>query len=240
MKASFFDIDGTLVKGLMIHEFPKKLAEKELIESRFSEEIDKWVNLYLEGKATYRKIALIIPDLYSKALENVKVEDIERQAEVFVDQYMEKSIHPYTIELVKLMKKYGMTVGISGSPIEVVGYLGRIFNFNITYGTELEVENGFYTGKIKCNLIIKETKEYILKKIIKENKIDLKDSFGFGDTEQDLPFLSKVGNPVALNPNSKLLSVAKENGWMVFNSGDNVVNLIRKSHHQMTMPSTKY
>jgi len=226
--ASFFDIDGTLVKGLMIHEFPRWLAEKGYIEKEVFEKIDSWVNLYLEKKTTYRKIALEIPVLYSRSLKNLKVEDIAEKAKKFVSFYIKDNILPYTMELVKLMKTYGLTIGISGSPIEVVGYLGKIFNFDITNGTELEIIHGIYTDKVKQNVIIKETKERILEKIVTRNKIDLSKAFGFGDTEQDLSFLSKVGNPIVLNPNQELLSIAQKNGWMIFNSGDDIINEINK------------
>jgi phosphoserine phosphatase len=50
----------------------------------------------------------------------------------------------------------------------------------------------------------------LLKKIIKQNNVDLKKSFGFGDTAQDMAFISKVGYPVAVNPNEELLRIANE------------------------------
>jgi len=127
-----------------------------------------------------------------------------------------------------LMKTYGMTIGISGSPIEVVNLVGKKFDFDITYGSELEVKDGIYTGRIKHNMIIKETKEKALAKLVEEKKIELNKSFGFGDTEQDLSFLSQVRVPVALNPNSMLLKVAIRNNWLVFTSKDDVAKSIKK------------
>jgi len=228
MRASFFDIDGTLVKGLMIYEFAKHLADKTLIKKSFFKEMNSYVMLYLKNKITYREIAIIVPKLYAKGLKGVNVNIVKKEAKKFVDKYIKKFIQPYTQDLVRLMKSHGLTIGISGSPIEVVSCVGELFNFDLTYGTELEVLNGKYTGKIKQNLIIKETKEDVLKKIIKENKIGLTKSFGFGDTEQDLSFLSKVGHPVALNPNSTLLKIFKKNKWPFFTSKDDVVKSIKK------------
>jgi HAD superfamily hydrolase (TIGR01490 family) len=228
MKASFFDIDGTLVKGLMIHQFSEHLVKVGISDEKLFREIDRRVKLYMKGKTTYRKIALVIPDLYSKGLKNVKVKVVLKEAKKFVDYYLKKFIQPYTANLVKLMKVHGMIIGISGSPIEVVSLVGRVFDFDITYGSELEVKDCLYTGKIKYNMIIKETKENVLKKMVKENKIDLKKSFGFGDTEQDLSFLSKVGIPITLNPNLKLLKIAKQNNWPIFTSRDDVVGNVKK------------
>ncbi len=225
---SFFDLDGTLSKGLLITEFSKHLVSTNLFPKENYSEIEKWNKLYLEKKVTYRKIAIEKPKIYAFSLKNRAVDDIKREAKVFVEKVKENLLYPYAKELVKLMKKYGMTILISGSPVEVVTLLGEYFHFDLSYGTELEVKREVYTGKLKQNLIIKETKETILEKIIYENKIDLSKSFGFGDTEQDLSFLSKVGNPVALNPNKELLFIAQKNSWMTFNAGDDVINKINE------------
>jgi len=229
MKASFFDIDGTLVKGLMIAEFPRQLSERGIFDKKLFEEIENWVKKYREDKTTYRKIALEIPKIYSKGMKGLKEIDVKKEARKFVKVYLKKFIQPYTIDLVKLMKKYGMTIGISGSPIEVVSLVGRMFNFDLTYGSELEIKNGVYTGKMKRNMIIKETKEVVLGKIIRQNKIDLNKSFGFGDTEQDMSILSKVKYPIALNPNKNLLNIVKRKGWMIFNSDNDIVRVLKNS-----------
>jgi HAD superfamily hydrolase (TIGR01490 family) len=227
MKASFFDIDGTLIKGFMIYEFPRQLSERGIFDKKLFLEIENWIKLYRKNKATYRKIALEIPKIYSKGMKGLKERDVRSEARKFVKVYVKKFIQPYTRDLVKLMKSYGMTIGISGSPIEVVSLVGRMFNFDITYGSELEIKDEIYTGRMRQNMIIKETKEDVLEKIVKKNRIDLEKSFGFGDTEQDLAILSKVKHPVALNPNIKLLNIVKKNGWLFFNSNNNVAKELK-------------
>jgi phosphoserine phosphatase len=44
---------------------------------------------------------------------------------------------------------------------------------------------------------------------------DLSESFAYSDSESDLPMLRAVGHPVAVNPDSHLLRVAREEGWQV-------------------------
>jgi len=227
MKASFFDIDGTLVKGFMISEFPKQLSERGVFDKKLFLEMENWINGYKEGKITYRKMALEVPIVYSKGMKDLEERDIKNEARKFVKVYLERIIQPYTRDLVKLMKRYGMTVGISGSPIEVVSLVGKVFNFDLTYGSELEIKNGVYTGKMKKNMIIKETKDVVLKKIIRQNKIDLNKSFGFGDTEQDMSILSKVKYPIALNPNKNLLKIVKRRRWMFFSSNDDIARILK-------------
>lgn len=211
----------------MISEFPRQLSERGIFDKKLFLEIENWIKMYRENKATYRKMALEIPKIYSNGMKGLKERDVRSEARKFVKVYVKKFIQPYTRDLVKLMKNYGMTIGISGSPIEVVGLVGRMFNFDITYGSELEIKDEIYTGRMRQNMIIKETKEDVLEKIVKKNRIDLEKSFGFGDTEQDLAILSKVKHPVALNPNIKLLNIVKKNGWLFFNSNNNVAKELK-------------
>jgi HAD superfamily hydrolase (TIGR01490 family) len=228
MIASFFDLDGTLVKGSMLLEFSRYLTKKGLFRKEIFEKIDNCFKLCLENKMNYRDLVLTIPGLYSNIVRNLEVEVIRKEANNFIYSYTKEFLQPYTKELVKLMKGYGITIGISGSPFEVVDHLRKILDFDIVYGTTVEIADGIYTGKIKQNMAIKETKETILEKLISENKIDLNKSFGFGDTIQDLSILSKVGNPVVLNPDQELLSIARKNNWIIFSSEDDVVEKIKK------------
>src|SRR5687767_4115753 len=45
--------------------------------------------------------------------------------------------------------------------------------------------------------------------------IDLEASFAYSDSESDLPMLRLVGHPVAVNPDTELLRVARAEGWEV-------------------------
>jgi HAD superfamily hydrolase (TIGR01490 family) len=227
MRASFFDIDGTLVKGFMIHEFPKHLSEIGAANKNLFQRMEDMLTSYVNKKVTYREAALKAPKLYADCIKGLREEYLTDEAKKFVKAHMKKMSQPYTDGLVKLMRTYGMTIGISGSPIEIVRAVGKALNFDLAYGSVFEVKNGIYTGKVKLNLIIREEKENIIGKIIKSKGIDAKNSFGFGDTDQDLPILSSVGFPVALNPSKELLRIARKNRWTSLSSNDDVEKTIK-------------
>lgn len=231
MRASFFDWDGTLTdlkKGFLMIDFSKHLASKNLFSKESYFKMEEFKNLYSKGKLSYREAIGKIPRAYSIALKGISEHDIKREAEIFADKVIKGYLQPYTKNLVDLMNGYGMTIGISGAPKELVVSLGNRLNFDLSFGSEVEIKNGICIGVLKHNLVMKEAKEVVLEKVTKENDIDLSESFGFGDTEQDLAFLSKVRNQVALNPNHKLLTIAKNNRWLIFNSSDDVISEISK------------
>jgi HAD superfamily hydrolase (TIGR01490 family) len=235
--ASFFDIDGTLTKGnskgYMITEFANHLMRANLFSKNGNSNINSMKKLLLAKKISYREIAVKLPEIFASSLEGTIEKNLNREAEVFTKNILKNSLFSYTKDLVNLMKSYGLTIGISGSLIQVVRILGNYFDFDLCYGTEAEIKNGTYTGRLKQNLITKEGKGTVFDSIIKQKKIDLSKSFGFGDTAQDIAFLSKVGNPIAVNPNQELLDIAKENGWTICQSEKTIINEIKSKLHKI-------
>ena len=47
------------------------------------------------------------------------------------------------------------------------------------------------------------------------HSLDLRESVAYADSASDLPMLEAVGFPVAVNPETRLASIAKKRGWLV-------------------------
>jgi HAD superfamily hydrolase (TIGR01490 family) len=228
LKASFFDVDGTLVKGLMIFEFPKHLNERGLFDRDVFARIQELFKEFKKGRIGYREGALIAPAMYAKGLAGAEEYVIRKEARKFTEEYVKAFSHNYTLGITKLMKGYGKTFGISGSPKEILDVIKEIFGFDIAYGTETEIKDGVFTGAVRTNMVITESKEKAMSLITDVEGIDLKGSFGFGDTVQDMAILSSVGKPIALSPTKELMEVVKANGWKYFDSSMDVVEEVRK------------
>ena len=48
-----------------------------------------------------------------------------------------------------------------------------------------------------------------------ENNLDLSQSWAYSDSANDIPMLSTVGHPVAVNPDRALRAHARANGWQI-------------------------
>jgi phosphoserine phosphatase len=79
----------------------------------------------------------------------------------------------------------------------------------------LETRNGVFTGNPEGSLCFGKEKVIRLTEFCKINNINPCQSWYYGDSIADLPVLSTVGNPVCVNPDKKLLDVAKKRGWQV-------------------------
>jgi phosphoserine phosphatase len=91
---------------------------------------------------------------------------------------------------------------------ERLGFTGAI-------GTKAEIKDGKYTGNLIGKLLHGKEKAIAIQELARTRNIDLKECFAYSDSHNDLPLLSAVGNPRAINPDAKLRIMAFSQGWPV-------------------------
>lgn len=212
----------------MTTRFVKYLNTVNLFSPTSEVELDRLKQLFYTNQITYRQLAIEFPKIYVGPFKGKTVTEIHQAAKFFASEIITNSLYPYAVELVHLMNQHSMTIALSGSPQEVIQIVGAHLGFNLIYGTELEVIEGVYTGRLIRNLIPKEGKAEVFRSIVNKFDIDLRNSFGFGDTGQDVAFLEKVGTPVAVNPNPELLMIAQKKGWIICQSEDTILHTIKQ------------
>jgi len=113
-------LDGTLTKGFLIIKFSEYLVSVKLFSKENYSRIKHLLDLFLESKITKRQVVIEVPELYALSLKDRRGDEINQEARNFVEEVNEVLLYPYAEELVKTMKKLGMTIGLSGAPSEVV------------------------------------------------------------------------------------------------------------------------
>jgi HAD superfamily hydrolase (TIGR01490 family) len=225
---AFFDLDGTMVRGHMIFDFPAHLRCAGLFQSVQYEAVLRMRTAFSSGKLTYRDVAEELPRLYAEGVKGQKTAAVALEAEKFVENRM-GGVFPYARPLVMLMREHGRPgLAISGSPIETVRALSRRLGMEAALGTRLKTRNGVYTGKVAQNFIIGETKRAAFRQLVQKLRLDTSACFGFGDTEQDESFLSLVGHPVCLNPSAGLRAIALKKSWPMFSRAQDVAAKVKR------------
>jgi HAD superfamily hydrolase (TIGR01490 family) len=79
----------------------------------------------------------------------------------------------------------------------------------------LQEEDGHFTGEISGPPVAGEARARMLASFARRRNIDLSRSYAYADAISDLPMLEAVGNPVAVNPDRRLLAAAKDRGWQI-------------------------
>ena len=92
--------------------------------------------------------------------------------------------------------------------------IANLLGINNHIGTDLEEINGEFTGKAKGIPSFREGKVERLNLWLKQQKLTLHDfekTFFYSDSQNDIPLLKIVSNPVATNPDEVLQKEAMKN-----------------------------
>jgi HAD superfamily hydrolase (TIGR01490 family) len=144
------------------------------------------------------------------------VKEIRIIGEEIYNEFVSPAIWQGTIELAKEHLDSGDEVWlVTASPEDFANLIAERLGFTGAIGTKAEIQDGKYTGKLTGKLLHGKEKAIAIQEISRTREINLKDCFAYSDSHNDLPLLSAVGNPRAINPDAKLRIMAFSQGWPV-------------------------
>ena len=83
--------------------------------------------------------------------------------------------------------------------------------------TELESDDGPWTGRVDGEAICGPAKERVLMQLAIENNFDLSRSYAYANSLKDRWLLGAVGHSIAVNAGTKLARLARKSGWHLAN-----------------------
>jgi len=214
--AAFFDVDNTMMRGASIYYFARGLAARGLFTAR------DLVRFAL-GQALFRVRGQEDPDHISKAKETalafvagLKVADVVALGEEIYDEVMADRIWSGTRALAEAHLAAGRRVWlVTATPIELASVIARRLGLTGALGTVAETENGVYTGRLVGDLLHGPAKAEAVRALARQEGLDLMRCYAYSDSANDLPLLSLVGHPHAINPDHELREHAKAHGWAI-------------------------
>ncbi|MGL5126058.1 MAG: HAD family hydrolase [Fusobacteriaceae bacterium] len=210
MKAAFFDIDGTIYRNSLLIEHFKKLIKYELLdigeyESKVKDTFKKWD----ERVGDYDNYLQGLTQTYVKAVKGLSL----KYNEFISDQVMElegNRVYKYTRDMINWHKEQGhVVIFISGSPDFLVSRMAKKWGADDYCGSIYHVENEMLSGEISP-MWDSANKLKAIEKFCEKYKIELEESYAYGDTNGDFSMLNMVGHPRAINPSKELLEKIKE------------------------------
>ncbi len=113
-------------------------------------------------------------------------------------------IYPQMLEVAYRHQDEGRRVFIcTAASQEVADLLAHVLVLDGAIGTRSAVVDGRYTGRLEGPFIYREGKAQAVRELADREGIDLAESWGYSDSESDLPMLRTVGHPVAVNPDRR-------------------------------------
>lgn len=211
MKAAFFDIDGTLFRNTLLVEHFKKLIKYEVVDiTVWIEEVRNPFTNWAQRKGDYEMYLLDVSRAFKNSLEGVDQSVIDFIADQVIAINWEKT-YVYTRERLRWHLDQGHGVFfISGSPDFLVSRMAKKYGATDFKASTYVMDQGRFTGEV-IPMWDYESKLKAIEELVETYKIQLEDSYAYGDTSGDLTMLASTGNPIAMNPNHRLYEQIMEN-----------------------------
>jgi HAD superfamily hydrolase (TIGR01490 family) len=214
--AAFFDVDNTIMRGASMFHFAVGLARRNYFSGReilgFGVKQLKFVmsgSEDLEDMASATEAALSF-------VEGRQVAELEHLGEEIFDDVMVDKLIPGTLAIAQGHLDAGQQVWlVTATPVELATVIAMRLGLTGALGTVAEVRDGIYTGRLEGPPLHGLAKAEAVRAIAAREGLDLERSSAYSDSANDIPMLSLVGKPVAVNPDSALRAHARENGWTV-------------------------
>jgi phosphoserine phosphatase len=124
------------------------------------------------------------------------------------------NLYPEIAKIIEHHKNNGyFLLLISSSPTIVLTELMQLLGFNDHSGGEFIFDKQGNLQELKSTSNRLKSDE--LRRLVKMHSLSWEDSYGYGDSADDISMLELVTNPVAVSPGPKLIERATSDGWQI-------------------------
>ena len=220
MIGAFFDVDGTLYNANMWRGLIQYVAEhgaKNRAQFYMARNMPLWYlrKLKLIDEETFRKPWVLTLGSLIRGWDAARGNAALRWV---AEQYIQPTGNDAIIARLKNHIAQGHTVVlVSAMLAPTLQVLGDALGATGTVGTQIEVANNRFTGRVippVCMGIEKDrlTRRFLLARGI---DIDFAASFAYADSISDRALFDLVGHPVAVYPDPQLEILAREKNWEI-------------------------
>lgn len=208
--AALFDVDGTVVAGSSERMFFWALTTSGFVGIG---EVLRWAGTSLWSLPQGLDVALRGNRRY---LKGKRLSDILSIAERVFERSLRSQIAEGAFRAVAEHRSRGdLVVLLSGSLGILVEPVGKALGADVVAASELEAVGDILTGRLRNRHPIGEGKVAVAEALAKEWGFDLSTATAYADRSSDIPLLSRVGKPVAVNPSLRLRRHAERVGWPI-------------------------
>lgn len=213
--AAFFDVDNTIVRGVSAYHILRELHRRDFFSLRDIAVFAGHAVGYLLLGENRRQI----DDVRERALRTIRghsVAEIIAVAEEVYDEVLDAKVFPGARALLESHLAHGDQVWlVTAGPTEIAQLIARRLGVTGAVGTVAEVHEGFYTGRLVGDMMHGAVKAEAARVIAAREGFALADCWAYGDSANDIPMLTAVGRPCAINPEPRLRRHCVAVGWRV-------------------------
>ncbi len=218
MKLAIFDLDNTLLGGDSDFLWGQFLIQNSLVDgAQYEQENQRFYADYQAGTLdiyAYLEFALAPLAAHDPA-------DLQAWREQFAQEWIRPRILPKAVDLLNHHQRVGhKRLIITATNRFVTQPIAALLGVSQLLATEVEMINGCYTGKTRGIPCFQEGKVKRLETWLEQTGYSLQDSWFYSDSHNDIPLLSRVTYPVAVDPDPILNRHAEEQGWSIISLRD--------------------
>ncbi len=213
--ASFYDLEGTLVSTNLVHTLGFYAQRQQGL----------WQTVKMSAGTLAKLPFFGITDLYSRNVFNevffqsykgLSEDRLRYFSDELFEEVLKPAIFPGTQDLIRQSKKIEQRqIVLTGALDFTIERLMDHLEIDDYKANKLEFVNGYATGRILPPIMASATKAKWIREYAEKNDINLSESYAYSDSISDLPMLSIVGHPVAVNPDFRLKQTALQHDWAI-------------------------
>jgi HAD superfamily hydrolase (TIGR01490 family) len=210
---AFFDFDGTVIDGYSARDFYRHRLRSFSIGPL---EAARTLMLGLRGVTSEEDFERFVA-LGFAAWAGRSDDELAELGERLFAQQIAGRLFPEAWQLIRAHQRMGHTLVLASSASRFqVEPAARATGIEHVLCTPAEVTaDGILTGRTAGPTLWRDGKADAVRSFAAASHVDLRSSYAYSNGDEDVPFLSAVGHPWAVNPARYLLAHAQAEGWPV-------------------------
>lgn len=215
--ASYFDVDGTLVRTNLVHPTLFYILNQRTPFRSFLKVAETALRAPKLALAEWQDRRIFNEALFM-AYRGMSQDRLLMLSDEAFDKVVKPALFPKARDLIKRCKDEGHEVVlVSGALDFVMAHLKDYLGADLVIANRLELKNRVATGRLLRPVVAGPEKAVLIRDHAEAKGHSLRDSFAYSDSYSDVPMLSVVGHPAAVNPDGRLRRLARTYGWPVLN-----------------------
>jgi len=213
--AAFYDLEGTLVSTNLVHTLGFYARRQQGLWQTAKKSVGTLAKLPFFG-ITDLYSRNVFNEVFFRSYEGFSQDRLRYFSDELFEEVLKPAIYDGTPELIAQGKKIGQRqIVLTGALDFTIERMMEHLGIDDYVANRLEFVNGYATGRVLPPVMASATKAKWIREYAEREDINLSESYAYSDSISDLPMLSIVGHPVAVNPDFRLKQTARQHDWAV-------------------------
>jgi HAD superfamily hydrolase (TIGR01490 family) len=209
--AAFFDMDRTVLTIDTALSWSRFLHSRGELSASYMARALWWTALYRFAMLDMETLARNV----AQELEGDPEDEMIAKCEIWHREHVDRAVAVAARRAIDRHRERGdELVLLTGSTQYAADVVARGLGIEHVLCTRLQVADGRFTGRLD-QMCFGAHKVPVAERWARDRGIDLARSWFYSDSYNDLPMLSRVGIPVAINPDGQLKRHARKNWWRI-------------------------